>query len=246
MVFRPLPILTLAATPILAALLWLGVWQAQRAGWKADLIAQYESNIASQPATLEQLLCGNDGSVEDRGFVSGAEVAERLAEAPDARPPIRMFGHADTGEAGWRLFRPIAPPACAVDSGDLLVETGLEPLQTGTLPQIDRPSEVPERYVLTSWPARPWMSAENDPASNDWHWFDAAPMAEALGVERINDRFYLSESRGLPDFLERTPPSRHIGYSVTWFGMAAALIVMYAAFHARAGRLKFGKDSQTR
>jgi surfeit locus 1 family protein len=63
----------------------------------------------------------------------------------------------------------------------------------------------------------------------------------------LNNRFYLRAFNGqLPDKLTRTPPVTHYGYAVTWFGMAIAFLVIYAAFHARAGRLRFGKgpDSQ--
>lgn len=244
MVFRPLPILTLAVLPILVALLWLGVWQAQRAGWKAELIAEFERNTGSAPATLEDILCGG-GAPAEGAFVSGDDVQARLGDSAPGQSPIRMFGHAESGEAGWRLLRSIPAPACA-GSGQIVVETGLERLQTGTLPPLPENTDPPARYVVAPWPERTWMAADNDAAGNDWHWFDAAAMATALGAGRLDHRFYLSESRGLPDFLQRTPPSRHIGYSATWFGMAAALLVMYAAFHARAGRLKFGRDAQTR
>ncbi len=245
MVFRPLPILTIAVLPIFAALLWLGVWQAQRAGWKTELIADYEASLDTTPASLAELLCGNSAPSEG-SFVAGEEVNARLTALPAEQAPIRMFGHAESGEAGWRLLRAIEPPACASASGAIVVEAGLERLQTGTLPPLPETTEPPPRYVVTAWPDRAWMAADNDPAANDWHWFDADRMAGALGQPRLDGRFYLSASRGLPDFLQRTPPSRHIGYSATWFGMAAALIVMYLAFHARAGRLKFGKDAQTR
>ena len=40
MYFRPYPILTIIAVPALAALVALGVWQSQRAGWKAGEIAK--------------------------------------------------------------------------------------------------------------------------------------------------------------------------------------------------------------
>ncbi len=230
---------------MIAALLWLGVWQAQRAGWKADLIADYERNIDTRPAPLEALLCGGGAPVEGV-FVSGGEVAGLLADLPADAAPARMFGHSGSGEAGWRLFRAVSAPACAPAGSHILVETGLERLQTGTLPPMPQDTRAPERYVVTAWPERAWMAADNAPAANEWYWFDGGALAGFLGAGTLDTRFFLSESRGLPDFLERTPPSRHIGYSVTWFGMAAALIVIYAAFHARAGRLKFGKDAQTR
>ena len=32
----------------------------------------------------------------------------------------------------------------------------------------------------------------------------------------------------------------HLGYAVTWYGIACALIGVYLAFHHQAGRLTFG------
>lgn len=49
MYFRPFPILTIIAVPALAALIALGVWQVQRASWKADLIVQFEQAAKAEP-----------------------------------------------------------------------------------------------------------------------------------------------------------------------------------------------------
>jgi cytochrome oxidase assembly protein ShyY1 len=86
------------------------------------------------------------------------------------------------------------------------------------------------------------FTLDNDAADNDWHWFDAAAMAAYLGVPKVDDRFYLAVlPDALPANLDRTPPETHYGYAITWFGMAIVFVVIYAVFHARAGRLRFGK-----
>ena len=33
------------------------------------------------------------------------------------------------------------------------------------------------------------------------------------------------------------PPARHLGYALTWYGLAVVLVVIYFAYHANAGRL---------
>ncbi len=35
----------------------------------------------------------------------------------------------------------------------------------------------------------------------------------------------------------------HLGYAITWYGIACALIGVYLAFHHQAGRLRFGRDA---
>lgn len=121
----------------------------------------------------------------------------------------------------------------------MLAELGFEPLPMDYPEALNRK----EIYLLSAWPRRGMFALDNDPANNDWHWFDAPEMAKALGVPEINDRFYLSVMpESLPAHLSRTPPATHIGYALTWFGMAVALVVIYGVFHARAGRLRFGRQ----
>ena len=38
----------------------------------------------------------------------------------------------------------------------------------------------------------------------------------------------------------------HLGYAITWYGIACALIGVYAAFHHQRGRLGFGAGGNDR
>jgi surfeit locus 1 family protein len=229
MYFRPFPVLTIIAVPALAALIALGVWQSQRAGWKADLIASFEQAATVETKSAETVLCGGHAR-------QGAVVSSPQTEGQS----LRVFGHDATGAAGWRLFQPVHLPCGAV-----LAETGFEAIDIGgpggVLPA--KPAATPTRFLVDVWPEKPLMAAENTPADNEWHWFDGPAMAARLGVPALDQRFILTPLNGMPDYLTRTPPETHIGYAVTWFGMAAAFAVIYALFHARAGRLRFGKGS---
>ena len=83
------------------------------------------------------------------------------------------------------------------------------------------------------------MAAPNVPERNEWSWFDAPAIIKALGLPRLDTRYVLAPLEGIPDYLVRTPPETHIGYAVTWFGMAIAFAVIYGLMHKRAGRLRF-------
>lgn len=228
MYFRPFPVLTVLAIPALAALVTLGVWQSQRAGWKADEIAAFAERASAQPQPVDQVCLD--------GLVPGEIVAPPQATGP----AIRVFGHAASGAAGWRRFQ-----AATLCNQDVLVQTGFEPLQIGgpgaALPA--SPEVRPDRFIIAPWPERPFMAAPNAPERNEWHWFDGPAIAAAAGLKSLDTRVLVAPLEGTPDYLVRTPPETHIGYAVTWFGMAIAFVVIYGLMHMRAGRLRMGKAS---
>lgn len=243
MTFRPLPILTLIAIPAFAAMIWMGMFEVQRAYWKAGLIADYQKMAASAPQPLGELLCGPESAL-DKIFghsIRAADVEAALASEA-ASQPVRMFGHADAGEAGWRLLEIAAPPPCIAQDGPLLVEAGFETLNHAKTTYARAPAP-PDRYTVQRWPAKSMFAPKNYVDTDDWHWFDAPAIAKALGALRINSNFYLAVVTGLPDEYVAMPPARHWGYAITWFGMAAAFLVIYAVFHMRAGRLSFKKGA---
>lgn len=227
MYFRPLPVLTLIAIPALAALVWLGVWQGGRAGSKANEIAAFEQHMLEPPLTAERVCA--------KGLATG----DILAPQPAGGPTLRVFGHRVTGDAGWRHYQ-----AASLCGAPVLVETGFDALQIGgpgaAMPGAAAQWHV-EKFIVTPWPDQPFMAAANSPERNEWSWFDPAAMKAALGQPGLDTRFILAPLEGLPDYLVRTPPETHIGYAVTWFGMAIAFVVIYGLMHARAGRLRFIK-----
>lgn len=228
MYFRPFPVLTLFAVPILVALIALGVWQAQRAEWKAELVQTFAETAEAPPLSAEAVCAA--------GLAEGQVIAPPKGQGPG----LRMFGHDAGGAAGWRVFQ-----TAYVCGRPVLVESGFEKLLIGgpggQLPPGAIPERVVDRYVIEPWPERSAMAAANSAERNEWHWFDAAAIASAVGASELDTRFIITPYAGVPAFLSRTPPETHIGYAVTWFGMAVAFLVIYAVFHARAGRLRFGR-----
>lgn len=234
MKFRPFPILTLACIPVLALLIYLGAWQAQRARWKSDLIARYEAASKAAPTPLARL-CDAGGKLI---AASGAVVST----TPEIeRKPLRIFGAGADGVSGWRLFS-VAKAPCG--GGAVLAEIGFEPFQMGGGEAKQAKRSVPDAWIVAEYQHNGVFAARSRPEENTWYGFDPPEMAKALGEPALNMRVYLeSRGHGLPSSLARVPPAQHIGYSITWFGMAIGLAAVYAVFHIRAGRLEFRRKA---
>lgn len=225
--FRPMPILTVLTLMALAFLLTLGVWQAQRMGWKQAELARWEAASANPARDLDEALCA-DTPFEGRsvGFLPETQTGN-----------VRVYGRSLTDNSpGWRIFVPVLAPAC-LEARIMLAETGFQPLleSGGALAPVTRwRIEAP----LGTGPFTP----SSDPAERSFYAFEAAGMEEALGLEdgALAADWWLAEDTGAPPaYLSATPPERHFGYALTWFGMAVALLAVYLVFHAVRGRLSF-------
>jgi surfeit locus 1 family protein len=238
-VFRPMPRLTAATLSALALLLALGVWQLNRAQEKRKLIAEHAKAESAAPFDdLYTPVC--------RGHVS----AENAVGGATVKPPtvfkgeeVRFYGPGPGGEGGWRILRLTPAPdcgcpephdaACVRQDLSVVTEVGFEGLD-GTR------SGPAERLQIAPPPTPNLFTPQNDPERGQFYRFDEAALARAFGVapKQVEGSWWLAADRpGLPPALAEMPPERHIGYALTWFGMAIALIAIYFVYHHRAGRL---------
>lgn len=226
MYFRPFPVLSLLTLAGLAMLITLGVWQLDRMARKADAIDLYHAGTAGPPLSLADAICGDDGLA----------LAQRVDIAASfAGPELRYYGRSADGLAGWRLFQSVPVPECVngVTGSALLVETGF-------LTSDGSRTAVTGEHTLTRPPGGSFLDVPNNAETGDFHHFDAAEMAAHLGVPDITAEAWLVARTGdLPPELAQTPPARHLGYALTWFGFALTLLGVYLAFHVSQGRLGF-------
>ncbi len=232
---RP-PVATTIFTVLgLCLLVGLGVWQLKRLAWKTDLLARIDALKTAPARPVGDALAGLAAGA-DEGYVRVA------ASCPDIErtPVLRLYGVVN-GQAGYRMIA-----ACPLKAGPyrgLLVDrgfvTGTEaPPQPAPGPRLDQPVIG----VLRTGGERTIVTPKNQPGQNLWYWRDLPAMARALGANRPAPMFLALESPApkgpgpVPAALPTNIPNNHLGYAITWFGLAAALAGVYLAMLFGKGR----------
>lgn len=232
--FRPGLVATLVTAVALVILLALGTWQARRLAWKSELIATAEARLALPAVDLDRLALDVDPAALDfrrvtaRGTYRHEHAFGLGAAAVDGRiggrlvTPLRLAdGRVLLVERGWlpeELLPPRVPPA---------LEPAAEPTVTGVLRRL--PEARPSAFV-----------PDNEPARRRWFWLDRPALEATLGAPMLPWRLVL-ERTGAETELPRAAAvtadfrNNHLGYAVTWYGLAAALVVVYIAFGLKRG-----------
>ncbi|MGH7028513.1 SURF1 family protein [Brevundimonas sp.] len=219
-------VLTVFAVLLLGVLLALGVWQVQRMQWKEGLIAAAEAAADLPPLPLAEAL-----ALDDPEFRRVILTCRGLAAAPYVE-----LQSIENSDAGVRLVS-----ACAVEGGPtLLVDRGFVSAEISSRPPVNAADTMP--VVITGVLRRaPAPSALTPPAEGRFYGRDAEAMARALKVEGPVSPFTVFATTSTnPDWVALKPSAppaafanSHLGYALTWFGLAAALIAFYAVLLRR-------------
>jgi surfeit locus 1 family protein len=217
--------LTLFAVAALAVLVSLGVWQLRRLAWKQDLIERVTAAASAEPRPLEAALRGG-GNLH---FVRVRAACPGL----DRAPFVELYAVVD-GQAGTRLIS--ACPTQGGEYGSVLVDRGFVADTVSWRPPQDGGAEPVEvtGVLQASGPASP-VAADDDPARGRFYTRAVPSIAAALKAPRPAPVFLMAETptadsaalRPLPTSPDL--PNRHLEYALTWFGLAGALVAVYAA-----------------
>jgi len=220
--------LTVATAIALAILLGLGTWQLQRLHWKQNLLAR----IAALQAAPAQPL----GPVLDRVARGGdADFTRVKASCPGlaAAPYLELYSLRE-GQAGSRLIS-----ACRVESAryrTVLVDRGFVIDTVSARPPVDAAATAPVEVTGVLRVPEPGNSFTPPNTPQRWFVRDASAMAAALKAPDPAPLFLMAESATNPEWTALVPapipadiPNRHLEYALTWYGLAAALLGVYAA-----------------
>jgi surfeit locus 1 family protein len=215
--FRPLRGLSIAVLLALALLLQLGKWQ-----W-----SRYEEKLAAAHAGIKHVTLVSFDPVPDQ---------------------IQLVYAIYNGQPAWRVFAPVK-----VDAAYTFVDAGVLP---GVKPPDWRSVKAPFDYkaAVRGVPITPrgpsLFAAPPDKAKHLWYQVNLPAMVKAVGG-KAGPPYYVAipyigangalidNPYALPNEGDTLPPERHWGYALTWWGLAAALVSVYIAYHIKAGRLSF-------
>lgn len=222
--------LTIAAAIGLAILLSLGAWQLKRLAWKEDLLARVAA-LQAAPAQPAEPVLAKMAKGQDLGFTRVVVDCPGLAKAPY----VQLYSVRD-GQAGVRLISACATPGAPY--GALLVDRGFVADIISARPPVDAADASPLRVqgVLRAPDEATFVTPPNDAAKNAWYSRDVAAMAKTLKAERPAPLMLLAETSSNPEWKALVPAplpdqisNRHLEYAFTWFGLAGALLAVYAA-----------------
>jgi surfeit locus 1 family protein len=231
-------LLTVFALGAFAILIALGIWQLQRREWKNDLVARFEAALSKPPVAYEPPPPNANEAAREFTRVSAsgefldAQTVKMLVPAPD---PMR----AESGDGfGYLVFTPLKIGGAAV-----FVNRGFAPRQAvdagairggaASVTGILRVSQEPGLFTPPPDLAKRLFFSADIPAMAQAASVAGAVLGEYIEAEPAHGADGWPKPRDPRDLLASIP-NRHLEYALTWFGLAAALAVVYGFVIARS------------
>jgi surfeit locus 1 family protein len=216
--WRRLVVPGLSTLIVLLILLGLGTWQVHRLHWKEGILARIAAAEMGTPVPLTQ-----NPDPYSKVWVTGRF---RFDQAVEFGAEVR-----DTRTGPTMGFYQVVP----LDRGDarmILVDRGWTPEGHAI------PLDAPAGTVTVVGYVRPgererWFSAADDPAVRRFYTLDPRAIGSAVGISdpepftlvtlgpKVTGSFP-TPAQHLP-----RPPNNHLSYAITWYALAAALIVIF-------------------
>lgn len=219
----------------LAVLVSLGNWQLARLAWKEDLVARVAARSAMPPAELPRASEWSDPKLLDSEYrpftVSGRFRHEYEVQVytvlSDARGPYSGAGY-------WVLT-----PLELADKSFVIVNRGFVP-QERKDPASRAEAQIKGEVRVTGLLRRPeeanYFTPANEPSRGAWYRRDPAEIARAFNLSPVApfmldamDKQHVGPLPQ-PNGTKLSFTNNHLGYALTWFGLAATLVGVFAAF----------------
>lgn len=236
---------TILSAMAFCILVGLGTWQWQRRAWKETILATLATRGKSPPipatANWPGLPCHD---LKDTGLANGCEYQPvsvrgifdhtRERHIFTAAPQVQGLG----SQQGYWIFTPLQLDG---SGKTVFVNRGFVPADRKepskrVLGQTSQTVEVAGLY--RSAQLRATFDGQNDTAKNVYYVRNPSELWPVDPEARVNEMWvYVDQTSPVPAGGFPLPlagkveiSNRHLEYAITWYGLAATLVVMYAAF----------------
>jgi len=238
MTFRPMLWPTLFGVIALAILISLGNWQMDRLAWKEGLLAKIEAGLSAEPGPLPASESWQDLDPVSLRYTPAEAVGRFVHEAE-----VHVYISSIEGEPGYHVITPLELAA----GGWLLVDRGFVPIRrkeasTRMPGQVE--GEVAVAGILISPDDANAFTPEPDLIKNVWYHRPIDRIADQAGLSPVFPLMLDADSTENPGGLPVGGQTRlelknpHLGYAMTWYGLAATLLAIWLAFHIARGRIR--------
>jgi surfeit locus 1 family protein len=220
-----------AALAGLVVLLGLGTWQLERKAWKEALIAKLDRRLNDAPIAFASPTEWTAMAQENSEFT---RVRLRVEFPKTSDALVYTSGSAirdDVKGAGYFVFSPARLP----NGQQVVVNRGFVP--TRSYPAI---TDAVDIVGVLRWPeSGSAFVADHDAAGEVWMVRDPAAMAQFKRWGAVAPFYVEQEAPVPPGGLPHPAPLKvqlrndHLQYAVTWYGLAAVLVVMFAIWAVR-------------
>ncbi len=216
----------------LAILLGLGTWQMERLAWKEGLLASIAERRAAPPADLAAI---------EALAKAGEDVDYRTVRVTGIylNNKERHFFATYGGRTGYYVYTPLQ----LADGQIVLVNRGFVTFEAKE-PEMRKLGQLTDEQTVTGLSRakllqKPsWAVPDNDIAKNIFYWKDLDVMASSVGLDPAKvvpffiDADATSHEGGMPigGVTQFDLPNSHLQYAMTWYGLAAALVVISGIF----------------
>jgi surfeit locus 1 family protein len=217
---RPEPFPTLFFVLSFILLTSLGVWQLQRLEWKNNILlatdqAQALPALGSLPAETEGLLYR-------KAVLTGKFLHEHT---------IHLIGRQQGMDVGYYM---VTPFSLDDDGRILLVNRGFSPIGKESKPD----GLVTVEGIIRPLREKRYFAPENVPEKNIWTYENLDMIERMVGIRPLPLVLEVTgavEKDVFPVPSDGTVIFRndHLGYAVTWFGLALASVVMFGAYYRK-------------
>jgi surfeit locus 1 family protein len=224
----------------IALLISLGIWQLQRLAWKEALIARIQARVHAPPAPLP-------GQSEWPGLKPEDYEYRHVTVRGRFDPGEALVFRGSGPEAGEGPGYLVLGPLILADGSAVIVNRGFVPGSPQDAASHANPAgEVTVTGLMREPEPRNFFTPADQPDKNLWFTRDPGAIGAHFGLARAApfsiDQDYSGAAKALPRGGTSVIafPNNHLGYALTWFGLAAALAGVFGAWvwgrvkHARA------------